>query len=235
MKYVLHFSLSASLVTALLLVACGGGGAPATPTLDIQAFYTRVAQTAYAHMTQTALAAPVTPTDTPTPTITLTPRPTNTPLITNTPEGMPSPTPLNVGGGSVGGGEAYDDAVYVADVTIPDGSAISPGATFVKTWRVRNTGVSTWTANYRVVYGWASDNWKDIKGKPPAPSRIGTSVPPGEEVEVSVTLKAPVESGYFQAVFRLQNDRGYNFGEWLTVVIKVTGTPVPTATATATP
>ncbi len=221
----------------LVLTACAGAATPPpAPTVDVSLLATQIMQTAYAQFTQTALAAPLTPTDTPTPTETNTPRPTNTPLITDTPlGGVPSPTPWpTLSGGGTGNGETYDDAVYVDDVTIPDGSEISPGATFVKTWRVRNTGISTWTPNYAVIYGWSSDNWKSIKNHPPAPAPIGKSVAPGEEVDVSITIKAPVESGYYQAVFRLRNDRGYPFGQWLTVIIKVTGTPVP-VTPTATP
>ncbi len=236
MKHVFYLLLASLVVLLLMLTACARGALTPVPTVDLNLVYTQAAETAYAQLTQTALAAPSTPTDTPTPTETNTPRPTNTPLITDTPlGGIPSPTPfptLSGGGGS--GGEVYDDAVYVDDVTIPDGSEISPGAVFVKTWRVRNTGISTWTPNYAVIYGWASDNWKSIKNSPPAPSPIGKSVKPGEEVDVSITLKAPVESGYYQATFRLRNDRGYNFGEWLTVVFQVRGTPVP-ATSTPTP
>lgn len=234
MKYAFYPLLAGLMVLLLTLAACGGGAPTPAPTVDLNLMYTQVAQTAYAQLTQTALAVPVTPTDTATPTETNTPRPTNTPLITDTPlGGVPSPTPLPTFGGGTGG-EVYDDAVYVDDVTIPDGSEISPGAVFVKTWRVRNTGISTWTPNYAVIYGWASDNWKSIRNSPPAPAPIGKSVKPGEEIDVSIKLKAPVESGFYQATFRLRNDRGYNFGEWLTVVFQVRGTPVP-ATPTATP
>lgn len=240
MKFAMYTLFGSLVVLMLVLTACGTTSTPpASPTVDISLVYTQAAQTAYAQLTQTALFAPPTSTNTPTPAETNTPRPTNTPLITDTPSGALSPTPFptfsNVGGGGGGGGgggEVYDDAVYVDDVTIPDGTEVSPGATFVKTWRVRNTGISTWTPQYAVIYGWASDNWKSIKNNPPAPAPIGQSVAPGEEVDVSITIKAPVESGYYQATFRLRNDKGYNFGEWLTVVIKVKGTPVP---PTATP
>ena len=33
-----------------------------------------------------------------------------------------------------------DWAGFIADVTVPDGTAFSPGATFTKTWRLKNIG-----------------------------------------------------------------------------------------------
>ncbi len=236
MKFAMCSFFGGLVMLMLVLTACGTSAPPPAPTVDINLVYTQAAQTAFAQLTQTALFAPPTATNTPTPAETNTPRPTNTPLITDTPSGSFSPTPWptlsDIGGGGGGGGEVYDNAVYVDDVTIPDGTEVSPGATFVKTWRVRNTGISTWTPQYAIIYGWASDNWKSIKNNPPAPAPIRQSVAPGEEVDVSITLKAPIESGFYQATFRLRNDRGYNFGEWLTVVIRVKGTPAP---PTATP
>src|SRR5512143_426233 len=45
-----------------------------------------------------------------------------------------------------------DWAQFVADVTIPDGTQIQPGATFTKTWRLKNIGYCTWTTAYSMVY-----------------------------------------------------------------------------------
>jgi Ig-like domain from next to BRCA1 gene/Bacterial Ig domain len=41
---------------------------------------------------------------------------------------------------------------YVADVTIPDGTAVEPGSTFVKTWRVRSTGNCAWDQAYSIAF-----------------------------------------------------------------------------------
>src|SRR4030042_441614 len=45
-----------------------------------------------------------------------------------------------------------DRAIYVADVTIPDGTVIAPGAAFVKTWKLQNAGTTTWTTSYSLVF-----------------------------------------------------------------------------------
>ncbi len=45
-----------------------------------------------------------------------------------------------------------DRAQFVADVTVPDGTRYDPGATFTKTWRLRNAGTCTWTTSYTMVF-----------------------------------------------------------------------------------
>ena len=48
---------------------------------------------------------------------------------------------------------ACDQAAFIRDVTVPDGSPFAPGETFTKTWRLQNTGTCTWTtSNYTLVY-----------------------------------------------------------------------------------
>ena len=42
------------------------------------------------------------------------------------------------------------DALYLEDVTYPDGSVVLPGKEFVKTWRVVNNGVVPWNEEVRV-------------------------------------------------------------------------------------
>ena len=49
-------------------------------------------------------------------------QPTNTPPPTQAPTNTPRP---------------YDAAAFIADVTVPDGSKVSPGETFLKTWRIK--------------------------------------------------------------------------------------------------
>jgi hypothetical protein len=40
------------------------------------------------------------------------------------------------------------DRALLTGETIPDGTQISPGATFTKTWKFRNNGTCTWTPQY---------------------------------------------------------------------------------------
>jgi hypothetical protein len=89
-----------------------------------------------------------------------------------------------------------DDAEFVANVTIPDGTEIAPGATFVKTWRMRNTGTCTWTNNY---------SWT-FKGGDVLTVLDTTGidlVSPGEEIDISVTLIAPESPGAYAGQWQL--------------------------------
>jgi murein DD-endopeptidase MepM/ murein hydrolase activator NlpD len=51
-----------------------------------------------------------------------------------------------------GGSTLVDDAAFVADVTIPDGTEVVAGVPFIKTWRLRNRGTSTWGAGYQLAH-----------------------------------------------------------------------------------
>ena len=45
-----------------------------------------------------------------------------------------------------------DWAQFIADVTVPDGTTYTPGATFQKTWRLKNIGTCTWTTSYALIF-----------------------------------------------------------------------------------
>lgn len=205
----------------LILSACGG---KATPTLDPDAVYTAAVETAFAIVSKTAAAVTDTPSVTRTPGPSPTLGPSKTPLITDTPAGGMTATPFSIGTPLPTDQQSCDNAAYVDDVTIPDYSEIAPGSQFVKTWRIKNNGPCVWNTNYRLAFGFGGENtnWNTT---PPAP--LTRTVNPGEEIEVSVTLTAPVNTGQFGAHFRMQNDKGYYFGTFLTLVIKISGTPTP--------
>ncbi len=45
-----------------------------------------------------------------------------------------------------------DKFSFVSDITIPDGSVISPGKNFQKLWRLKNVGSCVWTPSYQFVF-----------------------------------------------------------------------------------
>jgi hypothetical protein len=134
------------------------------------------------------------------------------------------------------------DSQYVADVTIPDGTVMSPGQTFVKTWRVRNAGTCDWTAGHELVFVSGAH-----MGGPGAVALPAT--PAGSETDVSVSLTAPNAYGTHKGTWRMRASDGTMFGVNLSVLITVpapvtdtpepltpTDTPIPpTATDTPTP
>jgi hypothetical protein len=212
------------ILVLLILSACGG--AEAAPTQNPDAVYTAAVETAFAIVSKTAAAVTDTPTVTLTPGESPTLGPSKTPLITDTPPGgtpAATNTPFTTNTPLPSTQQSCDNAALITE-TIPDFSEIAPGAQFVKTWRIKNNGPCIWNTNYRLAFGWGGDG-TDWKTTPPA--LLTRVVNPGEEIDVSVTLSAPVNTGQYGAHFRMQNDEGFNFGTDLTIIIKVSGTPTP--------
>ncbi len=45
-----------------------------------------------------------------------------------------------------------NNAVYLSDVTSPDGTVLAPGEAFVKTWKFQNTGTCAWDEDYVLTF-----------------------------------------------------------------------------------
>jgi len=193
------------IVLASLLYACNSS-APVEPTLDVNAIHTFAAETVVAEFTQTARAVPPTSAATATNAITDTPEATALPTETAIPTNNPfESTPTAI---------TCDDAKWVADVTVQDGTEMTPGQDFVKTWMIRNTGSCTWGTGYTLIHGY--DERLDGVAEP-----LTNAVAPGEEVEVSVRFRAPTAVGEHRSYWRMQNAAGSAFGEFLYVSIVV--------------
>ncbi|MBE0697054.1 MAG: hypothetical protein IH586_09035, partial [Anaerolineaceae bacterium] len=120
----------------------------------------------------------------------------STPQATTTPVILPSPTATQV----------CDQAAFVADVNIPDGSILPVGTQFDKTWRLKNTGTCTWTPEYAIVL-----ESGDAMGGP-ASQKINASVVPGQTIDISVPLKAPGQPGSYRGYWKMRNAAGVVFG-----------------------
>ena len=118
-----------------------------------------------------------------------------------------------------------DRAQFVADVTVPDGTRYDPGATFRKTWRLRNSGTCTWTTAYTMVFdtGEKMGNTTSVN--------FTSSVAPGGTIDLSVDMTAPSNPGHYFGYWKFKNAAGVLFGigvnanrSWW-VEINVNGTP----------
>lgn len=149
-----------------------------------------------------------------------------TPVATATesPQTTTSPQPV----------ECTDRATFVADATIPDNTVLSPGETFLKVWKLHNSGTCTWDSSYRLSF-FSGDRMGAI-----TEIALATIVTPGEVVDLGVDMVAPTVAGSFQGFWRLKNNQGAFFGigpsgdQSFWVKITVPGTPTATFTATAT-
>ncbi|MBW8012815.1 MAG: hypothetical protein FVQ83_16485 [Chloroflexi bacterium] len=120
------------------------------------------------------------PSDTPTSVVEQPPTEDVPPLPTNTPTQPPSPTqPPPVATPTED--DCTPDSEFVNDITIPDGTLINPGETFVKTWRIRNDGDCTWNSSYQ--FAQISGQVLTAAQSIPLPD-----VAPGSVVDISVTL-----------------------------------------------
>lgn len=200
-KIFLAVILGASVLISLTLQSCAGNSTASSPqgTLIYTAAAqtkTAVAQTLQAQLTEFAAAGSSTPTPLP---------------AGNTPGASASPTPSPPPGTSATPGPtsnaACDKAAFVEDITVPDGTVFEPGETFVKTWRLKNTGLCTWNSQYAIVF----DKGNPM-GSPASFPFPAENIPPGAEVDLSVTLQAPTEAGEYRADWKLRNPAGQTFG-----------------------
>ncbi|MFH1185472.1 MAG: NBR1-Ig-like domain-containing protein [Chloroflexota bacterium] len=205
------------LASVICVVALLGGCAPTASNDTIIA--TSVAQTVAAQETEraqfTLTATRLSPT--------LTPLTSQTPLATKAPPTAPPP-----GSGNI---VPCYRAEYVADVTIPDGTIVSPGATFWKTWSVKNTGSCTWNSSYKFVF---MDG--DVLGGAYVYNFPGVAAP-DDTVEIPIQLLAPTTTGSYTGYWKIQApDRTVfgvgQYGQSLSVSIVVgSGTPDNNKTA----
>lgn len=188
----LKLNLTAGLLLALVLAACGSPQAQSTPTVNPETVLTAAAQTASARMTE---IAQITPSPLPaTPTFTITPTQLAT---TAAPTTALTSIPVQTG---------IDKLNFVADLTVPDGTAFKPGESFVKTWRLINEGTTTWTSAYSLVFFDGSQ----MSGQSPTPLTL--QVAPGATLDISVNLVAPTTTGSHTGFWMLRNAAGKNFG-----------------------
>ena len=110
-----------------------------------------------------------------------------------------------------------DKARFVADVTVPDGTVFGAQQKFTKTWRVQNTGTTTWNANYELVF--VSGNSLGYGGT----IKLGRTVRPQENTDISIQLTAPNNLESYTGAWKLSNAQRQLFGPQLTTVIKVSG------------
>lgn len=189
------------LTTTLILAAC----APATPiepTPDVNAIRTSAAVTVISEFTLTAAA--FTPTSAP---------PTETPTLsipTETATLILATDPTQVALGTPGAlCDDYDFDLSTIDVTIPDGTPMTPGQEFVKTWKIKNTGICTWNTEYQAFFSHSNPPNEDMDAQP---IPLTALVAPGQEVEVSVQFTAPNTPGEYTNYWTMVNATGIPFG-----------------------
>jgi hypothetical protein len=234
-------------IAASLITACSGGAA-GEPTVDVGAINTAAVETAMgqlaAQFTQTAMAAP---TSTTLPTNTAIPLPTfppqgagtaaspvaassalptvsfNSTPVTSQTTALPGFTALPTAGSTgptASLGDSCNNSQFISDVTVPDNSVLDPGINFQKVWEIKNTGSCTWDDGYALVYiGGSNPNLDPYTYEFKKNSDF---VAGGQTVNLGLNLTTPCTPGDYQGTWRMRDDKGYYFGTYLTVMVKVT-------------
>ncbi|SRR5581483_6121965 len=192
-----------ALIVVVGLSIRGAKRSASSPTISVGGIQTAAVATFGSDLTRTAEAMP-----TSTSTSTATPFPTETIAGTETLSPTPSCYRLR----------------YLKDVTIPDHTAMDPGEAFVKTWMVENNGTCAWRPGF-VVRLIGGDAMSAI------PFTLTQTVEPGGQIEISLSMTAPLDQqGTVAGTWQMSDENGNFFGSVLTVVIDLGG-----ATATPTP
>lgn len=119
-------------------------------------------------------------------------------------------------------------ASFVADVTVPDNTPMAPGASFVKTWRLRNAGTCTWGQGYVAAFA------SGARMGAASPVALPAIVYPGSTVDISIPMIAPTTPGTYRGNWLLRSNAGVSFGlgsppttPFYVQIIVRTSTPTP--------
>ena len=217
-------SKSIGIIGALLILLGLAGCSSATPTImptiDTNSLRTEVAATVLAQVTQDLALTPL---------VTSPPAPTATIPPTSTPTQASTDPSTEVVGVTVtlssltAEAETENKAEWVSQ-SITDKTVFAPGETFTMTWRLKNTGTSTWAANYILRF---------FSGDPfgsPEEAPLNREVPPGETVDIILEMKAPARPGTYTSVWVMSTADRSNFNEPVYLEIEVAGPATPTPT-----
>lgn len=130
--------------------------------------------------------------------------PTLTPIppveITSTPEISPTATTAAITN------PGCTVAASLIGENPPDGTILTPGENFWKTWSLQNTGTCTWDSSYSLVY-WSGDLMGGLTSYP-----FPEVVAPNETKDISIYLKAPETEGEATGYWRIRTPWGADFG-----------------------
>jgi hypothetical protein len=99
-----------------------------------------------------------------------------------------------------------DNLLFVGDVTIPDGTVVSPGSSLDKQWLVQNNGECNWDVRYRLRLIGGDALGASVE-QALYPARSGT------QVNLRILFTAPQEIGEYVSEWQAYNEYGVPFGE----------------------
>jgi hypothetical protein len=134
----------------------------------------------------------------------------NTPVIpTFTPQPIPTSSPTATP-------PCTDSLAFVNDITIPDGTVVSPGASVDKGWLVQNNGSCNWDARYRLKFVGGLEMGAATE-QALYPARAGT------QATIRINFIAPSEPGTYSTAWQAIGPNGEPFGDavFMEIIVQV--------------
>jgi hypothetical protein len=107
-----------------------------------------------------------------------------------------------------------NDLTYLEDLTVPDNSFVTYGATIDKQWLVQNSGTCDWNADFRFIHIGGAD-----LGAPEEillfPARAGT------QATLQIFFIAPFSDGEFESAWQAFDPDGLAFGDPIYIRVNV--------------
>jgi len=108
--------------------------------------------------------------------------------------------------------DCVNNLTFVEDLTIPDNTSITYGATIDKQWLVQNSGTCHWNAEYRLRHvGGAALGAAEELALYPAKS--------GTQATIQITFTAPFTDGEYESAWQAFDPAGLAFGDLIYVRI----------------
>lgn len=101
----------------------------------------------------------------------------------------------------------FDDSIFVADVTIPDGTIVEPNQEFEKVWEIKNNGIIIWENRFL----------KEVNRSYLIPHSRLVEIPralPGEITRIIVKFTAPKYPGSYRSYWKMVNANGQYCFSW---------------------
>lgn len=103
---------------------------------------------------------------------------------------------------------------FVEDVTIPDGTVVTPGASIDKKWLVQNNGTCNWDSRYRLKFAGGLEMGAETE-QALFPARAGS------QATLRIAFTAPSEPGIYTTAWQAFNPDGEPFGDPVFMEINV--------------
>lgn len=133
---------------------------------------------------------------------------------------QPTPIPISTEGGTPNSENTQtvkctDQLVWMYDLSIPDGSQVSPGSVLEKQWQVKNDGTCNWDETYSI---------RLTAGVAMGASSPQMLVPArgGSEAVIQIQFTAPSEPSRYRSAWQTFNPAGQPFGDPIYIEVVVT-------------